>query len=169
MNNDDFTVLVSGSSRCCWVSVCTMAVIFRMTVSTATDLHLILHEAWTFLCRNYSDESEGHSYGQLVIGSFITSCLLMHHISCRVFGEASNHPVDSAPLKPRFGALWLLSFPKTQMTFEKEEISNHRWDSGKYDGAADAIGRTVWGPKVPTLKGTEASLSCVQCFLYLLQ
>ena len=28
-------------------------------------------------------------------------------------------------------------------------------------------GRTVWGPKVPTLKGTEASLSYVQCFLYL--
>ena len=30
-----------------------------------------------------------------------------------------------------------------------------------------AVGRTVWGPKVPTLKGTEASLFCVQCFLYL--
>ena len=30
-----------------------------------------------------------------------------------------------------------------------------------------AIGRTVWGPKVPTLKGTAVSLSCVQCFLYL--
>ena len=29
-------------------------------------------------------------------------------------------------------------------------------------------GRTVWGPKVPTLKGTEVSLSHVQCFLYLL-
>ena len=30
-----------------------------------------------------------------------------------------------------------------------------------------AIGRTVWGPKVPTSKGTEESLSYVQCFLYL--
>ena len=28
-------------------------------------------------------------------------------------------------------------------------------------------GRTVWGPKVPTLQGTEASLSSVRCFLYL--
>ena len=27
--------------------------------------------------------------------------------------------------------------------------------------------RTVWGPQVPTLKGTEVSLSYVQCFLYL--
>ena len=27
--------------------------------------------------------------------------------------------------------------------------------------------RTAWGPKVPPLKGTKASLSYVQCFLYL--
>ena len=27
-------------------------------------------------------------------------------------------------------------------------------------------GRTVWGPKVPTLRGTEMSLSYLQCFLY---
>ena len=31
-------------------------------------------------------------------------------------------------------------------------------------GQLMAIGRTMWGPKVPTLKGTEASLSYVQCF-----
>ena len=31
-----------------------------------------------------------------------------------------------------------------------------------------ATGRTVWGPKVPTLKETEASLSYIQCFLHLL-
>ena len=30
------------------------------------------------------------------------------------------------------------------------------------------IGRTMWDHKVPILKGTEVSLSCVQCFLYLL-
>ena len=29
------------------------------------------------------------------------------------------------------------------------------------------IGRTMWGPREPSLKGTEASLSYVQCFLYL--
>ena len=34
-------------------------------------------------------------------------------------------------------------------------------------GQLMVIGRTMWGPKVPTLKGTEASLSYVQCFLYL--
>ena len=34
-------------------------------------------------------------------------------------------------------------------------------------GKLMVIGRTVGGPQVPTLKGTEASLSYVQCFLYL--
>ena len=83
------------------------------------------------------------------------------------FGETSNHPGDSAFLLPRFGTLWLLAFPKTKITFEMGEISDHQWDSGKYKGAAMATGRTVWGPKMPTLKGTDASLPCVQCFLYL--
>ena len=51
--------------------------------------------------------------------------------------ETSNLPGDSAPLQPRFGALWLLAFPKTKITFQREEISHHRWVSGTYDRAAD--------------------------------
>ena len=61
----------------------------------------------------------------------------MHHVSCRDFAETSNHPGDSAPLQPRFGTLWLLAFPQTKITFERKNISDHRWDSGKYDRAAD--------------------------------
>ena len=53
------------------------------------------------------------------------------------FGEISNHPGDSALLPPRFGALQLLAFPQTKITFKREETSDHRWDSGKYDRAAD--------------------------------
>ena len=89
---------------------------------------------------------------------FIISCV-------EFFGKTSNCPGDSAPQQPRFGTLLLTVFPKTKITFEREEISGHWWDSGKYNGAAD--GRTVWGPEVPTLKGTEASLCYVQCFLCL--
>ena len=54
-----------------------------------------------------------------------------------IFGETSNHPGESAPLQPRFGTLWLLAFPKTTITFEREEISDPQWDSKKYNGAAD--------------------------------
>ena len=44
------------------------------------------------------------------------------HITSRAefFGETSNHPGDSALLQPRFGALRLLTFPKTKITFERD-------------------------------------------------
>ena len=53
------------------------------------------------------------------------------------FGETWNPPGDSAPVQPRFGDLWLLAFPKTKITFEREEISDCPRDSGKYNEAAD--------------------------------
>ena len=75
--------------------------------------------------------------------------------------------VTQPHLQPRFGTLWLLAFTKTKITFEREEISDCRWDSGKYNGAADGDWENSVSSKVPTLKGTEASFSYVQCFLYL--
>ena len=62
------------------------------------------------------------------------------HASCPMENFFVKHQiaqVDSAPLQPRFGSLQLLAFPQTKITFEREEISDHQWDSGKYDGAAD--------------------------------
>ena len=101
------------------------------------------------------------------IGSFLTIMYsLIQPISCS-FSQNIRWVGDSSPLQPRFGNLRLLAFPKTRITFEGEEISDRSWDSGKYDGQLMVIGRSMWGPKVPTLKGTEASLSYVQCFLYL--
>ena len=64
-----------------------------------------------------------------------SSCIMSH---AEFFGETSNHPGNSVPLQPSFGTLWLLAFPKTKITFEKEEISDHWWDSGKYNGEADS-------------------------------
>ena len=52
-----------------------------------------------------------------------------------LFGKTSNHPGDSASQQPRFGSLQLLAFPQTKITFEREEISDCQWSSGKYDGA----------------------------------
>ena len=61
------------------------------------------------------------------------SCITSH---AEFFGETSNYPGDSVPLQPRFGALQHLAFPKTKITFEREEISYRQWDSGKYNGIA---------------------------------
>ena len=62
------------------------------------------------------------------------SCIMYH---AEFFGKTSNHPGDPAPLQPRSGALWLLAFPKTKVTLEREEISDHQCDSGQYNWAAD--------------------------------
>ena len=69
----------------------------------------------------------------------MATVLMPTHTSCVVqsFGEISNLPGDSDPLQPRFGTLWLLAFPKTKIIFEREEISGHWWDSGKYHRVID--------------------------------
>ena len=94
----------------------------------------------------------------------------MHHIShAEFFYETSNHPCDSDPLQLRFGAPQLVTFPKTKIIFEREEISDHRWDSGNRDRAADGNWENCVRSQVPILQGTKASSSYVQCFLYLVQ
>ena len=40
------------------------------------------------------------------------------------FGKTPNHPGDSGPLQNRCGTLWLLAFPQTKITFEREEITD---------------------------------------------
>ena len=62
--------------------------------------------------------------------SFITS-------HAEYFWGSIKSPRWLSRLQPRFGALWLLAFPKTEITFEREEISDHQPDSGKYVGTAD--------------------------------
>ena len=106
--------------------------------SRATNLHQILHEAWTFLHGNYLDDSEGRSCGQLVIGSSITTTHpLMHHVSGRVFWWNIKSPRWLTHLQSRFGVLQLLAFPKTKITFERKEVLDRWWGSGKYDRAAE--------------------------------
>ena len=91
-----------------------------------------------------SDDSEGCSYGQLVIGSFITTThLLLHQVLYRDFGETSNHPGDSVPLQPRFGGLKLLTFPKTKITFEKKRFQTIDGIQENTARQLMVIGRTV--------------------------
>ena len=135
VNNDDFTVLVSGAVDTTeWVCVLCGCHIQNDWASRATNLRQILCEAWMFLHGNYSDDSEGCSYGQLVIGSFIiTMHSLIHHASCSLLAK---HQITQVT-QPPFVVLRLLAIPKTKITFEREEISDHWWDSGKYNKAAD--------------------------------
>ena len=111
----------------------------------------------------------------LAASSWQHSCITSH----AVLGKTSNHPGDPAPLQSRFGALRPLAFSKIKITFRFQTINEIQentmgqlmaiptkdfaecLNSGRY------AGKVVWGPKVPTLKGTKAWLSYVQCFLFL--
>ena len=168
VNNDDFIVLGSGGSRHHWVSVCTV---------------WLSHSKWLSEYSNESTSNFALSWNtppRQLFGWFRRPQLwsigdwqlhqdnMPAHASRLVqfFGKASNHPGDSAPLQPRFGALKILTSPKPKITFERKKISDHQWDSGKYNGAADGDRKKCVRTQVPTLKGTEASLSHVQCFLH---
>ena len=89
----------------------------------------------------------------------ICSCVM----SCaEFFGKTSISP---APLQPRFDALWLLAFPKTKITFEREEISDCQWDSGKYNMAAGGDWVNCMRPQGPYFEGNWSFI--VLCTMFL--
>ena len=106
--------------------------------------------------------------GNWWLAASLWQCPISCVISCtEFFGKTSNHPGDSVPSEPTFGSLWLLTFPKTKITFDREEISLCQWDSGKYDGTADGDWENCVRSQCAYFEGAEVSLSYVQCFLYL--
>ena len=115
------------------------------------------------------DDSEGCNYGQLVIGSFITMMhLLMHHISCKdFFAKHQITQVTQTPYNPNLAPCNFWLFPKLKSPSKGKRFQTIDEIQENTTGKLMAIERTVWGPKVPTLKGTEVSLSTVQCLLYL--
>ena len=83
------------------------------------------------------------------------------------FGRTSIHPGHWVPLKPRFGTLWLLAFPKLNSPLKGKRFQTVDEIQENTTGQLTRTGRIMWGTKVSTLKGTEVSLSYVQRFLYL--
>ena len=93
------------------------------------------------------------------------SCIMSR---AEFFGETSNHPGDSAPYSPDLVPCDFWLFPKLKSPIKGKRFQTIDEIRENMMGQLMVTVRTVWGPKVPTLKGTEASLSYVPCFLYLL-
>ena len=89
------------------------------------------------------------------------------HLVQSFFGKTSNHLVTHHPYSPDLVHcnFWLFPKLKSPLKGKRFQIINEIKKNVK--GQLMVIGRTVWGPKVPTLKGTEESLSYVRYFLYL--
>ena len=111
------------------------------------------------------------------------TCPLRHNISYRVFCQNIEAPRG---LRPPTAQIW------HHATSGSSQNWNHLWKGNDFRpwmrfrkiwqgswwrfqqrilqsvlNSGRDTERTVWGPKAPTLKGTEVSLSYVQCFLYL--
>ena len=137
MNNDNFTLLVSGGSRHCWVSLCIVWPLHSKWLNeqsnqSASNVVLSLNiPLWKVF--RWFRRPQLWATGDWQLRHNNTPAHASHLM--QFFCETSNHSGDSAPLQPIFGALHLLAFPKIKITFEREEISDCQW--GKYNGAAD--------------------------------
>ena len=133
---------VSGGGRSHWVSVCTV---------------WLSHSKWL---SDYSSESASNFVSSLNTSPrklfrrlrrprlWATGDWQLHHnntlahTSRLMQSFLEKHQITQVTWPPPaayIGALQLLAFPKTKTTFEKEEISDCQWDSGKYNGAADVV------------------------------
>ena len=135
MNNDDFTVLVGGVVNVIeWACVLCGHCIQNDWASRAMNLHqtFVKFEHFSMDTTWIIQKATAIHNWWLAASSWQCApptplCITSH---AEFFGKTSNHPGDSAPLQPRFGALCLKAVPQTKITFEREEISDCR-DSGK--------------------------------------
>ena len=141
VNNNNFTVLVSGGSRHHWVSMCTVWLshskwLSKQSNKSASNFALSLNIPLLKLFRWFR-RPQLWATGDWQLHT--TMRPIVHHISSSFFAKQQiTQGTQPHPLKSRFGAPWLLAFPKIKITFEREEISDHQWDSRKYDGAVDS-------------------------------
>ena len=96
------------------------------------------------------------------------------HASWLVQSFLAKHPITQVTQLPYSPGLtpcnfWL--FPELKSSFKGKRFQTINEIHDNTMGRLMVIGRNVWGPKVPTLKGTEASSSYTQhsCIMYLLQ
>ena len=91
------------------------------------------------------------------------------HTSCLMQSFLAKHQttqVTQSPYSPYVVPWDFCLFPKLISPLKGKKFQTVNEIQENMMGQLMAIGRTVWGPQVPTLKGTEAPLSYVQCFLY---
>ena len=90
------------------------------------------------------------------------SCLLQSFLAKPQITQVTQHPYSPDLALYDF---WL--FPKLKLPFKGKRFQRTNGIQENMTGQLMAIGTTMWGSKVHTVKRTEVSLSCVQGFLYL--
>ena len=76
-----------------------------------------------FLCGNYLDDSEGRSYGQLVIGSFImTTCPHAPHLIQSFLAKHQITQVTQPPCSPDLVPCYFWLFPKLKSPLKGKRL-----------------------------------------------
>ena len=100
----------------------------------------------------------------------------LHHNNARIhaswlvksfFAKHQITQVTQPHWSPDFSPCYFWFFPKLKSPLKEKRFQTIDEIQENMTGQLMVIGRIVWGPKVPALKGTEVSLPYVQCFLYL--
>ena len=171
VNSDGFTILVSGGRRCQWMSTCTVWPLHskwlrELSNESASDFVLSLYippwklfgwfrkpqQLWAT-----GDWQLHHDNAPTHASRLVQRFLLKHQIT------QVTQPLYSPYLAPC--DFWFFLKLKSPLKGKRlQTVDEIQWNTM---GQLVVIGRIVWGPKVPPLKGTEVSLSYVQCFLYL--
>ena len=91
------------------------------------------------------------------------------HASCLVQSFLAKHQITQviqAPYSPDLVPCDFWLFPQLKSPLQGKRFQTINEIQENMTGQLMVIGRTVWGPKVPILKGNDVSLSYVQCFFY---
>ena len=166
-----FTVAVGGISRSVVWACVLSGRLFKMTERVEQRICIkfcvkLKHSSTETIWMMQKATAMGNWWSAASSWQCTRSCITSH---AEFFGKTSNHSGDSAPLQPRFGALWLLAFPKTKRTFEREEILDHWWDSGIYNEAAYGNWENCVRSQGAYFEGDWGVIVYVQCSLYLSQ
>ena len=140
VNNDNFTGLVSGGGRLHWVGMCVVWPSHSKWLSKESKKY-----AWNFALSLNVPAWKLFGWFRRLSGMMqwvISSTSLQRaayasRLIQSTFGETSNHPGDSIPLSPDLAHYDFWLFPKLESPFEREKISDHWWDLGKYDSAVE--------------------------------
>ena len=169
VNNDDFTVLVNGGSRHHWVSMCTVWPLHskwlseysrKYTSNFALSLSIPLQKLFRWFRRLQpwatGDWQLHHNHVPAHTSHLVQSLLVKHQVT----------QVTWLPYSPDLVACDAWLFPKLKSPLKEKRVQIFDEIQENMMGQLMVI-RTMWGPKVLILKESEASLSYVQCFLYL--
>ena len=106
--------------------------------------------------------------GNWWLAASLWQCTCSHITSCAEFlVKQQISQVTQRPYSPDLSPCDFWFFPKLKSSLKGKKFQTIDDIQENTTEQLMVIQRTVWGPTVSTLKGTETSLSYVQCFLYL--